>query len=115
MPGGDGTGPMGMGPMTGRAAGFCAGNSEPGFASAGFGRALRGGRGRGAGWRHAFHATGLNRWQRERLNTPPAAAAPEIRSATPDALDALSQQVVRLQSAIEGMRHRIETLEGTDR
>ncbi|MBN2210726.1 MAG: DUF5320 domain-containing protein, partial [Sedimentisphaerales bacterium] len=25
MPGGDGTGPAGFGPMTGRAAGFCAG------------------------------------------------------------------------------------------
>ncbi|MCD6310782.1 MAG: DUF5320 domain-containing protein, partial [Candidatus Eremiobacteraeota bacterium] len=24
MPGGDGTGPMGMGPMTGRGMGFCA-------------------------------------------------------------------------------------------
>jgi uncharacterized protein DUF5320 len=32
MPGGDGTGPMGMGPMTGRAAGYCAGNGAPGFA-----------------------------------------------------------------------------------
>jgi len=31
MPRGDGTGPAGMGPMTGRAAGYCAGNSGPGF------------------------------------------------------------------------------------
>jgi hypothetical protein len=31
MPRGDGTGPMGMGPMTGRAAGFCAGYPTPGF------------------------------------------------------------------------------------
>jgi len=31
MPGGDGTGPMGMGPMTGRAAGFCAGYGVPGY------------------------------------------------------------------------------------
>ncbi|TES94528.1 MAG: hypothetical protein E3J87_00110 [Candidatus Cloacimonadota bacterium] len=31
MPGGDGTGPRGMGPMTGRAAGYCAGYSRPGF------------------------------------------------------------------------------------
>ena len=27
MPGGDGTGPQSMGPMTGRAAGYCAGNT----------------------------------------------------------------------------------------
>ena len=30
MPGGDGTGPMGMGPMTGRGAGYCAGFAAPG-------------------------------------------------------------------------------------
>jgi hypothetical protein len=31
MPFGDGTGPMGIGPMTGRGAGFCAGFGAPGF------------------------------------------------------------------------------------
>jgi len=31
MPLGDGTGPMGFGPMTGRGAGFCAGFPVPGF------------------------------------------------------------------------------------
>jgi len=31
MPGGDGTGPAGMGPMTGRAAGYCAGYPVPGY------------------------------------------------------------------------------------
>jgi len=31
MPFGDGTGPRGMGPMTGRGAGYCAGFSQPGF------------------------------------------------------------------------------------
>ncbi len=31
MPGGDGTGPAGLGPMTGRAAGFCAGYGVPGY------------------------------------------------------------------------------------
>ena len=31
MPGGDGTGPRGMGPMTGRAAGYCAGFPVPGY------------------------------------------------------------------------------------
>jgi len=40
MPGGDRTGPMGLGPMTGRAAGICAGYPTPGFANPipGFGR-----------------------------------------------------------------------------
>ena len=31
MPLGNGTGPMGMGPMTGRAAGYCAGYGMPGY------------------------------------------------------------------------------------
>jgi len=33
MPRGDRTGPLGMGPMTGRAAGYCAGYPVPGFAN----------------------------------------------------------------------------------
>ena len=51
MPGGDGTGPAGLGPMTGRRAGYCSGNSAPGYANPiprrgmGFGRGM--GRGRG--------------------------------------------------------------------
>ncbi len=52
MPLGDRTGPMGMGPMTGRAAGYCAGYSTPGFANPAF-RGKMGygwGRGRGFGW-----------------------------------------------------------------
>lgn len=31
MPRGDGTGPMGRGPLTGRGAGFCTGNKMPGY------------------------------------------------------------------------------------
>ncbi|MBN2739212.1 MAG: DUF5320 domain-containing protein [Spirochaetales bacterium] len=65
MPRGDGTGPNALGPMTGRAAGFCAGNSVPGFANpiigrggfgGGFGRF--GGGGRGRGFRNRYYATG---------------------------------------------------------
>ena len=33
MPAGDGTGPTGQGPMTGRGAGFCAGFGVPGYAN----------------------------------------------------------------------------------
>ncbi len=56
MPGGDGTGPLGQGSMTGRAAGYCAGFGVPGFANPGpragmgFRRGFRYfGRGRGFG------------------------------------------------------------------
>ena len=37
MPGGDRTGPAGMGPMTGRRAGYCAGLKIPGVANPGRG------------------------------------------------------------------------------
>jgi len=60
MPRGDGTGPAGFGPMTGRAAGYCTGfpvpgymNPQLGFRGAGFGR----GRGWGRGWMR-FHSPG---------------------------------------------------------
>ena len=51
MPGGDRTGPVGRGPMTGRRAGFCAGYQVPGYEnpSYGFGRGFGGGLGRGFG------------------------------------------------------------------
>ncbi|MHB1483790.1 MAG: DUF5320 domain-containing protein [Saccharofermentanales bacterium] len=50
MPRGDGTGPMGMGPATGRGAGFCTGYAAPGYA--GFGRRC------GA----SGYGRGFNRW-----------------------------------------------------
>jgi len=49
MPGGDRTGPLGRGPMTGRALGFCSGYPYPGYATPGFGRGFGRGRGRGLG------------------------------------------------------------------
>jgi hypothetical protein len=56
MPWGDGTGPAGFGPMTGRAAGYCAGYAVPGYANPyglrGWGRG--GGRGWGRGWGHGW-------------------------------------------------------------
>ncbi|HDD64660.1 MAG TPA: hypothetical protein ENF61_00920 [Firmicutes bacterium] len=59
MPWGDGTGPLGLGPMTGRAAGFCAGFPVPGFMNPwglrpGFGWWGRG-FGFGRGWRWRFY------------------------------------------------------------
>jgi hypothetical protein len=69
MPRGDRTGPGGMGPMTGRGAGYCAGYGMPGFANPGFGRGFGFGRGGGrgfggGGWgrRNRFYATGIPGW-----------------------------------------------------
>ncbi len=53
MPRGDRRGPMGMGPMTGRGAGFCAGNTQAGFAG-GFGRGMGRGMGYGRGYGRGF-------------------------------------------------------------
>jgi hypothetical protein len=47
MPGGDGTGPMGMGSRTGRGMGFCNGYNSPGFGRRFFRRGFGGGFGRG--------------------------------------------------------------------
>ncbi len=52
MPLGDRTGPMGQGPRTGRALGFCSGYDSPGYSKgfgSGMGRGFRFGRGMGMG------------------------------------------------------------------
>ena len=49
MPQGDGTGPNGQGPLTGRGMGYCAGFNVPGFMNPCFGRGF--GRGRGFAFR----------------------------------------------------------------
>lgn len=69
MPGGNGSGPNGMGPLTGRGAGFCAGSDVPGFRGSGrgrgfglgFGRGLGGGRGARRGLR-GWWGTGPGRF-----------------------------------------------------
>ena len=71
MPGGNRTGPLGMGPMTGRAAGYCVGYGMPGYVNPAFGRGwgMGFGRGRGfggggRGWRHWYYASGSPGWMR---------------------------------------------------
>ena len=55
MPRGDRTGPNGIGPMTGRAAGFCSGYDRPGYMNAAGGRGYYGrGYGRGFGYGQGF-------------------------------------------------------------
>ncbi len=132
MPGGDRTGPMGGGPMSGRAAGFCAGYGMPGYMNPipgrgfgmgfgggrGFGRGRGfGGRGGGRGWRNWFRATGLTGWQRAAAGYPgvgpgsfadpygPVAESPEQE------IETLKTQAEHLQGALEGIRKRIEKLE----
>jgi len=58
MPRGDGTGPMGMGSMTGRGAGYCAGFGQPGYMTPGPGRVIGFGRGYGRGFGRGFGGRG---------------------------------------------------------
>ncbi|RUM33674.1 MAG: hypothetical protein DSY33_03955 [Archaeoglobus sp.] len=57
MPGGDRTGPLGLGPRTGRGLGYCSGYNRPGFMTGGFGR----GRGRGRAGRGGGRGRGRGR------------------------------------------------------
>lgn len=100
MPGGNRTGPNGMGPMTGRGAGYCAGTDSPGYASGGsFGR----GRGAGRGFRNRFFATGRPFWSRffgAGVNAPPV-----------DELGMLKDQAQGLKQSLDDIGNRIEELE----
>ena len=95
MPRGDGTGPTGMGPMTGRGAGYCAG----GFRNV----PMRGGMGYGRGF-------GFRRAQ--------GWGAPGYYSVAPNYLsqeeerDILLQQTQALEREVQYMKERLRELEG---
>jgi hypothetical protein len=115
MPRGDRTGPAGMGPMTGRAAGYCAGYSVPGYMNpVGAGRGRGGGRGR----RNGFYATGLPGWARTGYGWPawggyvppyPGPVAPTM--AAEQEVSGLKQQAEYFQDALGQINKRIEQLE----
>ena len=123
MPRGDGTGPMGQGPMTGRAAGFCAGYNAPGYVNPIAGRGYFGlGRGRGGagrGLRNRFYATGLYGWQRASMGMPfgYAQGAPYSGYAygpkvTPkQEADILKNEADVLKGQLEDIQQRIDSLE----
>lgn len=125
MPRGDGTGPMGFGPMTGRAAGYCAGFAVPGFMNpipgrgfgGGWGRGFRGG---GRGWRNMYYATGLPGWARFGAAAPawggvtPYGAPAYPYAAQPSRereLEALKAQAEYFEDALDGIKKRIEELD----
>ncbi len=116
MPGGDRTGPLGMGPATGRGAGFCRGYGTAGFASrsGGSGSVGRGfGRGGyGRGWRNRFFATGTpgRAWRRgmtaEPIPTPVEMTAGE-RSRERRSLE---QHAEVLRNELEAINQRLTEL-----
>jgi Family of unknown function (DUF5320) len=120
MPRGDGSGPSGMGPMTGRGAGYCAGIAAPRFANSwggrgggfrfGMGRGMGWGRGRGWGWQAAGPAVCAY------PTTYPAAPAsgwlgPQDQESQ---LSMLKNQADMLSESLANIQKQIETLEGQD-
>ena len=66
MPGGDRTGPMGQGPMTGRGAGYCSGNPTPGYSIPAFRPGI--GRGRRVNYGRGFRGRGRGFWFRANID-----------------------------------------------
>ncbi len=106
MPRGDSTGPAGMGPMTGRGAGYCAGFNVPGYANpaAGTGRGLargfRGGRGSGAGRR-----------LRGPMGPPPASVRqPQYVNTPATEEEAREQEVKNLKRTAEDLEDQLEAV-----
>ena len=118
MPGGDRTGPRGLGPRTGRSLGYCAGYDAPGsFYGPGFGYGL--GRGRGIGWNYG-RGRGYGRgWgYRGILYPPPSPFISRVPLEPGDNLtvlkedkDYLESEIKRLSSALEEISKNIEELE----
>jgi hypothetical protein len=109
-----------MGPMTGRAAGYCAGYAVPGYMNPvggrGFGGGWGRGRGGGRGWRNRYWATGLTGWQRAAVGAPAfggvAPGAPFAPSMSNEQqISALKQQAEYFQDALEGIREQIDQLQ----
>ena len=120
MPGGSRTGPMGMGPRTGRAAGYCAGFDMPGYTNAAPGRGSGGGSGRsggfggGRGRRNRFYATGVP--GQGRFGGVPRAFGPVSACSQPDTeseRQTLQRQAEALEAEMAHIKKRLEAL-GTE-
>lgn len=111
MPRGDGTGPRGLGPMTGRAAGYCAGYSAPGFANS-YGGRMGMGRGYGRGYGRGFGFGYAN--QVPYYNPPVYGGSYYQPSIEPkQEIGALSNEANMLKEQLEAINKRIAELEKT--
>ncbi|MBN2192555.1 MAG: DUF5320 domain-containing protein [Polyangiaceae bacterium] len=119
MPRGDRTGPGGLGPLSGREAGLCAGYPAPGFLNAGWGRGQGRGYGGGGGWRHRHGgrtAAGPGwqpGWMRASDHAPPFGAPFGPTMTRERELVALKSQAEHLAQALEDVRIRIRDLESS--
>jgi len=123
VPRGDRNGPMGMGAMTGRGAGYCAGFGMPGYANPAPGRGFGMGFGRGGafwgrgfgggrGWRHGFWATGLPGWMRFGGSAAPHGYTAPYQKTDPEIeKQALKDQAEVLQSELDYIKKRLGEIE----
>ncbi len=128
MPGFDRTGPMGAGPMTGGARGFCnpatsgAVRSYGGWCGYGYGRGMgfrRGFRSRGGygppinqDFRFAPTGRGWGRgFGRGYMGYPVAVAPPVYPMDAPDEIDMLRAQADSLKASLDAVNRRIDVLE----
>ncbi len=100
-------GPMGMGPMTGRGAGFCAGYGAPGYANpAGYGGGYGRGRGRGRGLGFGGMCWGpVAPWQAG-YNHPAYADAYEV-----DEKEMLSRHAKALEDQLKQIKRRLDEMD----
>ncbi|MDD5326333.1 MAG: DUF5320 domain-containing protein [Phycisphaerae bacterium] len=118
MPRGDGTGPAGMGPMTGRAVGYCAGYPAPGVMNPVGGRGYWGrgrGGGRGRGFGRARAGFGGPAWGGV-VDPYAYGGAPFAPAMTAEQeLAGLKQQADYFQDALGEIKERIGQLEAENK
>ncbi|HUU03459.1 MAG TPA: DUF5320 domain-containing protein [Myxococcota bacterium] len=106
MPGGDRTGPMGQGPRTGRAAGYCAGYDRPGYVN-GYGGGYGWGHGRGHRWGRGYDR-GVVQAPYPAWGAPPwGAYAPS----TKDELEMLKGEHEHLEQIMADIQKRIKDIQ----
>ncbi|MFP4587715.1 MAG: DUF5320 domain-containing protein [Desulfohalobiaceae bacterium] len=117
MPAGDRTGPLGMGPRTGRAAGYCSGFAAPGFTNpapgAGFGLGRGRGRGRGRGFGPGRGLCFGPRWMAAQFYAPWAGpeAAPYQQMSQEQEKQILQNEAQNLRNALANLEKRLQELE----
>ena len=105
MPRGDGTGPLGQGPRTGRAAGYCAGYNVPGYTNPAPGRGFWGGGGRGRRFR----------WVQGAVYPPAYPVLVQLYQMEPkDEMKYLENVAAQLKTELESITKRIEELAKTE-
>ena len=111
MPRGDRTGPQGMGPRTGRGAGYCAGYDSPGYANQGFGGGFGRGFGRGMFGRRTFGRRGRQNWFNA-VGHPGAIPYGAYPGAYPPAPMTPEQEQDMLKSQEAWLQEQLEAVQG---